>query len=414
MRAIGQLLKWAAAAAVLLVIRPAASQVVELDMRNQVFYEPSPNSHMTVINPAGTVTGFFGDDLTLRGRYSADIVSGASEAVKAGPQFADTPDIISRASVTDFRNVGGGDISLQRPHSHLSAGYTYGIENDYRSNALQVSAGTDFFQRNTEVEIAYSRGFDGVCDRALNARQDPTRRLALDSSDGCFTNARDRRTLDITIDNFHAAWTQTWTPVLVTQVVFTGSLQQGFLANPYRSVVIGPSGEMAQEHHPGHRNRTALAVRAKYFARAIETAFGIGARGYRDTWDIMSQAYEADAERNLLPWLRLRVHGRYYKQTAAVFWSDDYTGGEPATGPRGQYFSGDRELSPLWNLLGGGRVTADFHGSPEDRIGKMFLDLEASGSFDVMKTFLQDFTWAGRSPNDTLALIGAVSVTGTF
>ena len=41
------------------------------------------------------------------------------------------------------------------------------------------------------------------------------------------------------------------------------------------------------------------------------------------------------------------LRARVYHQTGAVFWSDDYTGGDPPLGPKGQYWTGDRELSPF-------------------------------------------------------------------
>jgi NAD(P)-dependent dehydrogenase (short-subunit alcohol dehydrogenase family) len=112
--------------------------------------------------------------------------------------------------------------------------------------------------------------------------------------------------------------------------------------------------------------------------------------------------------------LRLDAHGRFYSQTGALFWSDDYTGGEPITGPRGQYFSGDREVSPLKSLLGGGRIVASSHGAPGERVAGLFLDFEAAGGLDVVKTMLDDFTWAGRDPDDTLAFMLAVSATASF
>ena len=49
--------------------------------------------------------------------------------------------------------------------------------------------------------------------------------------------------------------------------------------------------------------------------------------------------------------LRIRVHGRYYTQTRAAFYSDDY-----ALRPRGQYFTGDRELSAMSSVLVGGSI----------------------------------------------------------
>ena len=392
---------------------PAQSraQAVEADARTSIFLEPSSTSHMNVITPAVTVGATPWDFLTVHAGYSADIVSGASESIKAGPTSAD---VVSAASVKDFRQVGTGGFVLHRGHTDLGASYSYGTEHDYRSNTVSATAGTDFFQRNTKLEFAFAHGFDKVCDVANNAVQGATARVALDESNGCFTSDKTRRSVPVSTDNFQGAWTQSWTPLFATQLVLTGAVQNGFLSNPYRSVVISASGQVAQEHHPENRARGAVALRLKYFVKPLDGAIGVGIRAYRDTWDIISQTYEIDYEQGIFPWLRFQIRGRYYRQTAAVFWSDDYAGGEPLNGPRGQYFSGDREVSPLSSLLGGGRVTASFHGRPGARIASMFIDLDASAGISLLKTYLQNFTWAGRDPDDTFAMIFGFNVSASF
>jgi hypothetical protein len=108
------------------------------------------------------------------------------------------------------------------------------------------------------------------------------------------------------------------------------------------------------------------------------------------------------------------VHGRYYSQTGALFWSDDYTGGEPEFGPRGQYWSGDREVSPLKSYLLGGRVIAGWKGTKDDRLAGMLLDFELGGNLDIIKTQLEDFTLAGEKPDDTIAFVLGVSMRGSF
>jgi hypothetical protein len=108
------------------------------------------------------------------------------------------------------------------------------------------------------------------------------------------------------------------------------------------------------------------------------------------------------------------VHGRYYAQSEALFWSDDYTGGEPLYGARGQYWSGDRELSPLKNILIGGRLVGSWRSDQQGRIMGLLLSFSAGFSVDVIKTYLDDFTWAGRDPDDTLALVPSLSLGGTF
>src|ERR1041385_1153062 len=274
--------------------RPVNAQVVEVDARASAFFEPSKTSKMTVITPSASVAATPFEFVTVNAGYSADVVSGASESVKAGPSFSNNPDIVSAASVTDLRQVATGGLTFHRGHTDFGASYSYGTENDYRSNAVTAIASSDFLQRNTKIEIAYSHGFDQVCDLNRNANQDPTIRQAMDSSAGCFTTGQGRRSLDVSIDNFQGAWTQSWTPRFATQFVLTGSIINGFQSNPYRSVVIGPDGADAQEHHPDNRARVAGALRAKYYLKPMDVAVGAGVRLYRDTWDIFSQAYEID------------------------------------------------------------------------------------------------------------------------
>jgi Protein of unknown function (DUF3570) len=391
----------------------AHAQVASLDLASALFVEPSAHSKLTVLNPSATLAVSPSNWLTFTGNYEADIVSGASESLKGGRLSA--VDIVTSAThFSDTRHALTGGFTITRATTHLTGSYTYGTEHDYRSNAFAISAGSDFLQKNTQIELSYGRGFDEVCTTAYRGSDAPSTRLALDNSTGCFTNVKNRASRDISLNNFQLGWTQTWTPELATQVVLSAALQNGFLGNPYRSVVIAPAGDQALENHPNNRGRGALGVRGKYYVRGLDTAFSASARLYRDTWAIFGQTYELDAERYMFPWLRLLVRGRYYTQTKALFWSDDYTGGEPVTGPRGQYWSGDRELSPLSSYLIGGRLMATREGRPGARLAGMFLSCSGSFGFDALKTNLHDFTLGGKAPDDTLALLWSLGLQGSF
>jgi hypothetical protein len=397
----------------LLCARLATAQAAAVDLNSSLFVEPSKLSHVTVINPNLTVAASPADWLTVQANYEADIVSGASEALKGGR--LSNVDIVSSAThFSDYRQAFTGGFTVTRETTHLTGSFTHGTEHDYRSNGFAVSAGTDFLQKNTQLDLSYGRGFDQVCTTAFAASDDPSTRLSLDSSKGCFTKAANRATRPISLNNFQVGWTQTWTPVLATQFTLSAELQNGFLGNPYRSVVIAPAGDQALENHPSNRARGAIGATGKYYVRSLETAFSLSARLYRDTWGIVGQTYELDGERYMFPWLRVLVRGRFYQQTAALFWSDDYTGGEPATGPRGQYWSGDRELSPLWSYLVGARLVATREGRPGARVAGLFLNFSASVSFDALKTNLEDFTLGGHAPDDTLALLWSLGLRGEF
>ncbi|NRA33099.1 MAG: DUF3570 domain-containing protein [Polyangiaceae bacterium] len=410
-------LSWVSAGlAVLLLGLPqlASAQIAEVDLRSGVFHEPSAQSHMTVLTPSATITAAPASAVSVTGSYQADIVSGASESVKAGPQLSSFPDIVSAASVTDFRHVASGAVDIQRRHTKLGLQYAYGTELDYKSQSFVVSAGTDFLQRNTEMEISYAKGFDKVCNMAHADGAPPMYRARLDSSVGCFTEADDRSEDDIDMDTFQGVWTQSWTPILTTQLIASASLLHGFLGNPYRGVVVGPSGIAAQEHHPTDRSRLALSMKTKLYIRSLKTATTLSFRGYRDSWEILSHTVGLDMDRHLSSWLRLNAHARYYAQTGAHFWSDDYTGGEPLNGPRGQYWSGDRELSPLKTYSGGTRFVAEWRGRSGGRLLGMFLNFSTSLSADLVKTDLENFTWAGTKPDDTLAGVASFSLTTLF
>ncbi|HXX70027.1 MAG TPA: DUF3570 domain-containing protein, partial [Polyangiaceae bacterium] len=344
-----------AAAAVVVALlgvgAPADAQVAEFDTTQSVFYEAPTRTHMFVYSPSADVQASPWPWLDVRGGWEADVVSGASVATKSGPF---QPDLISTASVRDFRNLGRGDVTFKGDATSVTAGYAYSTEHDYRSNSLHVNARTDTFQHNSQFELSYARNFDIVCDR-VQSQGDPTRWVALESSVGCFTNNPIRTTQSIGIDTFEASWAQSWTPVVETQLTYTAQLVDGFQSDPYRSVVLG-QGVKAQEHEPSERAREAVTARIAWYLRSIRSAVRFSLRGYYDTWAIKSGTAELEFEKSLGESVRLMARGRFYDQTGAVFWSDDYTAGAPPLGPRGQYWTGDRELSPFWSWLAGVRA----------------------------------------------------------
>jgi len=392
----------------------ARAQVVEFDTRATFFHEPAKGSTMTVYTPAADLTVNPWDYLSVSAGWEADIVSGASERIKAGP-LSRNPDVISAASpIKDVRNVGRGSVTVKRDVTQLTLGGSDSIENDYKSRSLNAAARTDLFQHDSELELAYARNWDTVCDAVHTANTDPTLRLPLDDSKRCFEpSATDRAERSIRTDAYQLTWTQAWTPLLLTQVVYTGQLQHGLLSDPYRAVVLSAAGQFAQEHHPENRVRQAFALRVAYYLRALKGALRMGVRAYRDSWDVKSGTLEIEAEKYVLPWLRLRATGRYYQQSRALFWSDDYTGGEPEHGPRGQYWSGDRELSPFSSVLVGGRALASWTADERRMLG-LFQGFQAGVGLEVLFYNYKDFTLAGRAPQDTKAYIGSLSLTALF
>jgi hypothetical protein len=304
---------------------------------------------MLVINPRANLRVSPVEELALRASYDADIVSGASVAVVDAPS-ADVDAITSATHLDDFRSVITGALEARSQYGALRGSYSYGFESDYVSHSFLIGARTDLLDRNTTFDLSFGRGFDSVCNVNQPRVQEAVERRRLDSSAGCFDAENTERTaLDIDLNTFQGSWTQAWAPVLTTQVTLTAQLVEGFQSNPYRAVWLGRSA--AQEHHPDVRFRYAGAVAARLWIQPLSGALQANVRAYRDNWDVRSITAELAYEQSIDGALRIRVRGRYYLQGAAAFFSDDY-----GLRPRGQYFTGDRELSDMESFLVGAQL----------------------------------------------------------
>lgn len=392
-----------------------AAGVAQVDTAHTIFVESPTRTHMFVYTPGVTAAATPVPWATVRAGYEADVVSGASVAVKAGPAYRAVNsgvDVVTTASVHDLRHSPHGGFTLRKDDVSVNAEYTYSTENDYRSHSLFVAARTDAYEHNTQFELSYARNFDRVCDRVQSVNDTAVRFRALEDSSHCFASDPLRTTRALAIDAFQATWTQAWTPIFTTQAAYAVQLVDGFQSNPYRSVVLG-QGLKAQEHHPNERARQSVTLRANLFVRSLKLAVRLSGRIYRDTWDVRSASGELELERYVFENLRLAARGRYYLQSGALFWSDDYTGGAPPLGPKGQYWTGDRELSPFWNVAAGLRVTYGL-AAGRARIAGVFERLKLGASGDVVQFDYTDYTLGGVPISNARAYVLGLNLGAAF
>ncbi len=296
---------------------------------NTIFEEYGGPLHMSVITPGVDARADMGDHVNIAAGYEADIVSGASVAIVDAPSSA--PDAISGAtSLRDTRHVAHAHLTLRDETTSLRAGYVYGTEHDYRSQAFDLTARTELYERNTILEVSYARGFDSVCDISHPRDQDVVEHRRLPSSEGCFVDGSDRVARDVSLQSFQGAWSQAWTSLFSTQLVLSTQIIDGFQSNPYRAVWLGRSA--AQENHPEVRARYAAALNLRFWIKPLRGALQASVRGYRDTWDIRSVTAELAYDQSIAAGLRLRVRGRWYTQTAAAFFSEGTSGGSGTEG----------------------------------------------------------------------------------
>ncbi len=378
----------------------------DVDATSTVFYESGGNLHMTVINPSVQGRVGLGEHADLSVGWDADIVTGASVAIVDSPGTPTDVDAITSATVLkDVRHVFRGGLRLLGDDAYVSGSYGYGFESDYRSHTLVLQAGSELYGRNTAFDITYVKGWDSVCDLAQSSGLAASERARLPTSDGCFS-ANDRASRELSRHALQGSWTQAWGPLWNTQLVLSTQLLRGFQSNPYRAIWIGTA---AQEHHPDNRARFAVGLGTRIWLRPIGGALQIFGRGYRDTWNVTSFSAELGYERNLGELFRARVRGRYYQQTAAAFYSDDYT-----LAPAGQYFTGDRELSDMRSYLAGARLEFIPRPQEDGSVAGFLQGLTVVLKADWLQYAFESFRYGTQNVPNNRAILGTLGVEATF
>jgi hypothetical protein len=361
---------------------------------------------MTVLTPQAHATADFADSVVIDASWEADVVSGASVAVVDAP--SGSVDAISSATqLDDVRHSVGGSLTFNGDSTSLSGGYTYGFESDYRSHGMALAARTEVFERNTAFDVSYARGWDQVCTLLQPRNEEAVDRQRMPASDGCFKDDADRESLDLSIQTFQASWTQAWTPVLTTQLTLTTQLLNGYQGNPYRGVWLGRAA--AAEHHPENRGRYAAGLSFRVWVKPLRGAVLASVRAYRDTWDVESLTGELAYDQSIAAGLRLRGRTRYYTQTGAAFYSDDYS-----RFPRGVYFTGDRELSPMDSITLGGQLTFDVPSNDEGYVLGFLGGLALVGKVDFIMSSFDEFHYGGAEVPNATAILGTFSLEATF
>ncbi len=343
--------------AALLVLSAAAAYADDrAEVSTMLFAEKRDGDKggLTVVHPQADVGFDLGRYVTVDGGYAADAVSGATASVYQ-------VDAISTATkFSDLRQEGHAALGFQGKRSHLSFNTTFGTERDYVSRSVGGNASIDLPGRNTTVGLGYTHSFDQVCDRD-NGQAMPLERIALTHADPCNKTAgffgKDDPGVtqwhSLSIDTAQATVTQNLTPTMNLQIAAFGQVLDGFQSNPYRRVRVGSN--TPQEHIPNERARWSLTARLNRFLPKFHGAAHFSARFYDDTWRVVGGDVEMAYSQYIGTSLLLRLHARVYQQTAAKFFKDAFFYETESTA--GEYYTGDRELSPVRDAIIGGKLT---------------------------------------------------------
>ena len=232
-------------------------------------------------------------------------------------------------------------------------------ETDYLADTFNLNVSQDLFEGLTTVSMGYSQGYDTI--QPINSPE----------------------LYDINRYKYRLGLTQVLTPTVLLGLSYEGVAEEGYLNNPYRYARV--LGAFVPERYPGTHDSQAFAVRVMKGFSSGARAVGESVRGeyryYRDNWGITSNTLALSYQRYFgSSWLG-EVHYRFYQQTAASFYSDNFSS-------EMTYMARDKELSAFTDNSLGIKATWFFLNGKYFFVDRMSLNFE----YDYIKFNYDNFT----------------------
>jgi hypothetical protein len=213
-----------------------------------------------------------------------------------------------------------------------SLDYYHSKESDYLGQQLGAHWDRDLMDRQLNLALGASYGWDAI---------EP---LADDDTRG---GAATKTTL-----HWNATATRLLSPTTMVRVGAELNLVDGLQHNPYRNVYAG--GTHVAERHPDHRQRRDLFLKLnRWFEN--RSSMRLGYRYYADDWGIDSHETSAKLSQYVTPGVAAAYEYRWYTQTAADFFRDEYA----TVDGIGGYRSGDYRMDALSSHLFGFSLNLD-------------------------------------------------------
>lgn len=256
-------------------------------------------------------------------------------------------DLISSASIDRLSNFGnqsgasgdyyvGADVGFRyKSTDRVDLGWHLGgsAEYDYASIGLGGSVSVEAEDKSSSWTYSLETFFDSI---------DVIR------FDGSEDGSDSRTSVAGTVNHYRIL-----NPTTHMDVGLTVSNQSGFLETPYNAVVLedpglptnpalanNARGIEINEVMPGTRTRAALFGRVRHSLKP-GSAIELGGRLYSDTWGITSVSVHPRYYRALSDRVRMRIGYRFYTQTEADDYSDEFLQADPTPTERTQ----DSDLS---------------------------------------------------------------------
>jgi Protein of unknown function (DUF3570) len=280
----------------LLLLRATCADVLP-DDRADLFYSKYSGGGMDITGESAAVNKKFTENIAAQVNYFVDHVSGASI------------DVLSQASVIkDERKQKTGTVEYVHDKTTYTASYINSTERDYISNTTNFSLSQDMFGDLTTLTLGWSRTRDEVGENNGTANDPVVSWLGHAES-----------------QSYDAGLSQILTKNLIGGVNVEVITDEGYLANPYRSIRYladnAKGYSLASQIYPDTRTSTAVQTQAKYYLPYRAAVTG-SYRYFHDTWGVTGNTYELDYTHPIRNIWILEGRLRYYKQGSANFYSD--------------------------------------------------------------------------------------------
>jgi|SRR5665213_1398665 len=285
-----------------------------------------------------------GDHVSLSYNHLEDIVSGASIDVRTS----------GASPYREKRAQDGLNGEFLYGKTTYTLGVTHSYEPDYRSNTASFGISQSMFGDLTTVSMTYHRTWNNVF-RMTCLIDDPK----LDYP--CVEKVHDTSfgKKDMDERSYGVGLTQILTRNSIISANFEVITDQGWLSNPYRSIMYATPGSgagfaLGPEVDPSTRTSNALGLDYKYFL-PWHAAVDLQYRYFEDTWHIRAQTAQVGYTQ---PWHNFTFDGdfRFYTQTHADFYSDLFSSANVQN-----FESRNRELSRFNSFTVGTGVSYEFH-----------------------------------------------------
>ena len=294
------------------------------------------------VNGVDVVTMYFDYGFTTRSELNASLEWSHDlviiPAIEAPPGSAAAADAITTASrpIADadqpYEDYVKTRDALQGTVNYhgLKVGYYVSSESDYFAQMVSTGWERDLWQDNLNLAAGLSYGWDRIEPLA---------------DDGLVGAAARRGTL-----HGNLVATRVLTPRTTLRVGAEFDLVSGQQHDPYRNVYAG--GSIVSEKHPDDRFRRDLFLRLNRWL-GNQSSLRADFRLYNDDWDVTSRTWGLRLNQYVSDDLVVAYRYRYYAQSSAWFYRDDYD----AVNGVGGYLTGDYRLGDFGAHLFGGRVT---------------------------------------------------------